>query len=263
MSPASIGPLLRRWREHRHLSQLELSSVAAVSQRHLSHLETGKARPSKEMLLHLADTLDIPLRDRNALMLAAGLAPAYSQTGLNDPAMGQVRHGLELMLQSHMPYPAIIIDRHWNLLDSNHAATTLVAMLVDVQSPALTVPLNVMRLVFHPEGLRPAIVNWEVLGPSLAARVRREADSSPEDKQLTALAEDLTSALDHKPIEPAPTGDLLVPVHYRRGDLELRLFSTIARIGSPLDITLAELSLELFFPADTASDQQLIALTGG
>lgn len=217
------------------------------------------------MVLHLAETLHIPLRDRNALLLAAGLAPAYSQTSLDDPASSQVRHGLTMMLEAHSPYPAVIIDRHWNLLQANPAAGALVSSLVDPDSPALTVPLNVMRLTFHPEGLRSAIVNWEVLGPALAARVRREADASPEDKELVSLAAELSSEIDRglPVVDPAATPDLLVPVHYRNEDLELRLFSTIANLGSPLDVTLAELSIELFFPADEHSARGLEKLNSG
>ena len=255
VTTASIGPLLRRWREHRHLSQLELSSIAAVSQRHLSHVETGKSRPSREMVLHLAETLDVPLRDRNALLLAAGLAPAYSETSLDDPATAQVRRGLNMMLEAHSPFPAVIVDRHWNLLQANPAATTLVGSLVDAGSAALTAPLNVMRLTFHPQGLRSAIVNWNVLGPALAARVRREADASPEDDELVSLATELAGQLDPglHVADPSATPDLLVPVHYRNDDIELRLFTTIAHLGSPLDVTLAELSIELFYPADDTS----------
>lgn len=233
--------------------------MAAVSQRHLSHLETGKSRPSREMVLHLAEALDIPLRDRNALLLAAGLAPAYSETPIDDPEMGQVRRGLDLMLEAHLPYPAIVIDRHWNLLDANPVASSLVSKLVDPDSPALTFPLNVMRLTFDPRGLRPSISNWDVLGPALAARVRREADAAPEDTELGALADEISTELGQSlpTVDPADTPDLLVPVHYQRGDLGLRLFSTIASLGSPLDVTLSELSIELFFPADEPTGMQL------
>lgn len=251
---------MRRWRRHRDLSQLALSGKAGVSQRHLSYLETGKARPSPEMIIHLSEAMAIPLRDRNTLLMAAGHAPYYSATGLDDESMGEVRAAIDLMLASHEPYPAFVVDHRWNLVQSNDAARRLTALLIDPASPAVTDPLNVMRLTFHPEGLRSTIVNWDELWPSLASRVRRDAAARAEDDELRRLAAEVFSYVD-MPASGAPRSPgLVVPVHYRSGSIELRLFSTIATIGSPLDVTLDELAIEFLFPADGETTHALRTL---
>lgn len=260
---SGFGPMLRLWRERRRLSQLELSTVAAVSQRHLSHLETGKSRPSREMVLHLAEVLDVPLRERNVLLGAAGLAAAYSHRPLDDPSLSQVREALDLMMDHHRPYPAVVVDRHWNLIRSNLPAQRLTSVLVDADSPALGDPPNLIRLLSHPDGLRKWIVNWDQLGPALAARLRREVEASPRDGGPAQLLDDLLGAVEGQvAVDPLNAPDMVVPVHYRRDDLELRMFSTLATIGSPLDVTVSELSIELFFPADEESARVLRRLDG-
>lgn len=232
--------------------------MAAVSQRHLSHLETAKSRPSREMVLHLAGVLDVPLRERNTLLGAAGFAAAYSHRVLDDPALSQVREALDLLMDHHRPYPAVVVDRYWNLIQSNLPAQRLTALLVDPDSPALGDQPNLIRLLSHPEGLRRWIVNWDQLGPSLAARLRREVEASPRDGEAASLLGDLLDVVDERvAVDPLHSPDLVVPVHYRRGELEIRMFSTLATIGSPLDVTVAELSIELFFPADEQSAQVL------
>lgn len=252
--------MLRRWRRHRHLSQLDLAGLAAVSQRHLSHIETGKARPSPEMVQHLAEVMEVPLRDRNALLLAAGHAPRYTETPLDAPEMQDVRRAISLLLSSHEPYPAIVVDRHWNLIDANDGASRLTSRLIEPSSAAVTDPPNVMRLIFHPEGLRSVIANWHELAPAMATRVRRDAAARPEDRELQNLAREALSYPGVPDTGPAAAPGLIVPVHYRRGEFEVRLFSTLATLGSPLDVTLEELSIELFFPADAASVAALESL---
>ncbi len=248
-----VGPLLRQWRAARHVSQLDLALDADVSSRHLSFVETGRAQPSREMVLRLAEALEVPLRERNALLLAAGYAPLYRETGLGAPEMGDARHAVEFILAQQEPYPAIVVDRHWNLLLANQATHRFFAMFLD--APPAGTP-NAMRLIFHPQGLRPFVENWDEVARHLVERVHREA-AGPPDAATRALLEELlgypgvpsgwrTPQLDRA---PAP----LLGIVYRKGDVRLSVFSTITTFGTPQDVTLQELRIECFFPADEAT----------
>lgn len=265
-APASaFGGLLREWRSLRKLSQLELSLQAGISQRHLSFLESGRSRPSREMVLGLTETLDVPLRERNALLASAGFAPIYRESSLQGSEMEPVRRALELTLTHHEPYPAVVVDRDWNLVMQNTASMRFFGLLGD---PATiwtrTCPdgkPNVMRLTFHPQGLRPYIVNWEQLGPAMLNRLRREATMLSGAHGLTALLEELLSYpgipdqwkipdWEH-PLTP------ILPMELEKDGMRVSLFTMIAMFGTPQDITVDELRLETFFPGDKASEQLL------
>lgn len=261
MGTLTFGDQLRHWRTVRRFSQLDLAAEAAVSQRHLSFIETGKSRPSREMVVHLATVLELPLRTRNELLVAAGFAPLYSETSLDEPAMDQVRTVLEFVLRAHEPNPAIVADRRWNVVASNAAAARLIVALTDPATLPVGDALNLAVLAFHPDGLRRVTANWEVTAASLLERLEREVADRAGDE---VLAEVLRQVLGYPGVadlrrQPRlPTGaDLLVPIHYRTDRLELRLFSTFATIGAPYDVTLEELRIETFFPADAQSAAEL------
>jgi transcriptional regulator with XRE-family HTH domain len=258
--PRGVGTMLRSWRQRRRLSQLDLAVEAEVSARHLSFVETGRSRPSRELVLHLADHLDVPLRDRNSLLLAAGYAPTYRQSALDDDEMRPVREALDKILAGHEPFPAVVVDRGWNLVAANRPATVIMA---DGVAPALlTPPVNVLRLSLHPDGLAPRIANLAEYGAHLVERVRRQAAASG-DADLTALADELVrypgaglgQVGEHDPsAEADPAAMLFVPLILRTsGGPDLRFFSTLATFGTALDITIAELAIESFFPADAAT----------
>jgi transcriptional regulator with XRE-family HTH domain len=262
---SAFGRLLRQWRERRRLSQLDLACTADVSSRHVSFLETGRAQPSREMVLLLARVLDVPLRDRNHLLTAAGFAAIYRETGLDAPAMTQIRRALDFILRQQEPYPAIVLDRHWNVLQANAATGRLVTSFVD---PATDLgPPNAMRLMFHPQGFRPHIVNWEAMAASLIQWLHRDVVSGLADDETRRLLEELLSypgvprhwrALDLD-VSAAP----FLAVEFRKGDLELRYFSTLTSLGTPHDITLQELRIESFFPADEVTEAAARRLAAG
>lgn len=258
-----VGPLLRRWRTHRRYSQLDLAATAEVSQRHLSFVETGRSTPSRELIIHLAEVLDVPLRDRNTLLTAAGYAPVYEERPLDDPEMTPIRRAMDFILERHEPYPAWIVDRHWNVVQSNTAATRMMLGLLDPPTAPIHDPLNAMRLTFHPDGLRRFIANWSELGPHLIDRLRRDAAAHPDDRVLAGLVGEMLAypgvgdGLEQ--LDPETPPALVVPVHLRAGDLDLRMFSTLTTIGAPLDITVQEMIVESFFPAD---DPMELALRG-
>ena len=261
----TFGDALRDWRRRRRFSQLQLATEADVSQRHVSFLETGRARPSREMVVHLATVLDVPMREQNGLLMAAGFAPVYHETALDEPAMSQIRHVLEFLLKAHEPYPAIVVDRHWNVVMSNEASTRLMTSMLDPATAPVGDGLNLMRLSLHPDGARKFTVNWVELATSIMDRLRREAAERPNDQKLQDLVAEAESyeGVADLPRRLAPSGsDLLVPFHYRAGDVELRLFGTIATIGAPYDITVEELRFETFFPADPATEQALREIAG-
>ncbi len=260
--PSTSGDVLRQWRKARRFSQLELSAVAGVSQRHLSFLETGRSAPSREMVsremvIHLGIILDVPLRDRNAWLAAAGYASVYRERGLDEPAMDQVRHVLEVLLNAHQPFPAYVVDRVWNLVMTNPPAMALTAMMV----PPDKAPLfegNIMRLFMHPEGIREHVVNWESAAAALMRRLERELAERPSDTALTSLLDEVRAypGVDQLPDRPElPSGsDLLVPLHVRVPVGEMRLLTTIATIGAPFDVTLEELRLETLLPANPETE---------
>jgi transcriptional regulator with XRE-family HTH domain len=251
----TAGPLLREWRLRRRLSQLDLSLQAAVSARHLSFVETGRARPSRELVLHLADRLDVPLRERNALLLAAGYAPLYPATPLDADEMTPVRDALDRILAGHEPYPALIVDRRWDIVAANGAAGALIG---SVDEELLRPTANALRLSLHPRGLAPRIANFGEWSAHLLTRLQRQA-AIAGDPELTALHDEL-SALPgvEETHEPLASADLLfTPLRLRGETRELSFFSTISTFGTALDVTLAELSIEAFFPADAATAQAL------
>ena len=255
-----VGELLRRWREQRRLSQLELALQAEVSTRHLSFVETGRSMPSRDMVLHLAEQLDLPLRERNHLLLAAGYAPVYSETSLDSSRMTAVRTAIRQVLTGHEPYPAVVVDQAWNLVDANNGAALLTE---GVSQTLLTPPINVLRVSLHPDGLAPRIVNLGEWRAHLLGRLRRQI-AVTADTELLALFDELRSYPCDQPepeIELPGPGDFVIPLRIRRGERELSFFSTLATFGTPLDITVAELAIESFFPADNDTAALLRAQT--
>jgi transcriptional regulator with XRE-family HTH domain len=245
----AYGELLREWRTRRHLSQLELSSSAGVSGRHLSFLETGRSRPSKEMVLHLAEHLDVPLRARNTLLVAAGHAPVFPETALAAPEMDAIRGALDQVLQGHEPYPAVVLNRRWEVVAANEG----IAVLVEAVAPwLLEPPVNVLRATLHPDGLAPRIRNLGEWAAHLLGRLAREADATG-DPYLRELHDELSSYPGVDAAAPADPGALVVPLKLRHGEGDLSLFSTVMTFGTALDVTVAELSLEAFFPADAGT----------
>lgn len=250
-SAAGVGGLLRDWRQRRRLSQLGLALEAEVSARHLSFVETGRSRPSREFVLRLAEHLDVPLRDRNSLLLAAGYAPVHHETPLDAAEMAPVRSAIDKILASHDPYPAVVVDRRWDLLSMNRAATAI--FTEGVAPELLTAPVNTLRVSLHPDGLAPRIANLAEYSSHLLSRLDRQAAASA-DPALIALGDELRRyrAVPNSPPAGAdPAALLFVPLVLRvAGDRRLTFFSTIATFGTALDVTLAELAIESFFPAD-------------
>lgn len=253
----TLGDHLRFWRERRRMSQLDLAGEAGISARHLSFLETGRSRPSREMVLHIAERLALPLRAQNALLAAAGFAPAYRERTLDDPEMAGARRAVELILAGHEPFPALAIDRSWNLVMANTVGTRLFGIF-DVDPALLASPINVLRLVLHPDGIAPRIRNLPRLRHHLLDRLRSQVEQSA-DPALGTLLDELRGY----PVDgPEATtmdafGGIAVPVVLAIGDAMLSLISTTTVFGSPYDITLSELAIETFFPLDAASTETL------
>jgi transcriptional regulator with XRE-family HTH domain len=251
---ANFGVLLRYWRGVRRFSQLDLALDAEISTRHLSCVETGRAQPSREMVLRLAEALRVPLRERNALLLAAGYAPLYRQTDLDAPELDAARHALEILITQLEPNPVLVMDRHWNILRMNAGAKRILALFPGCDS---VTPLNGPRLVFHPQGLRPIIENWEVVAAHIIRRVHREAADNASDETLQSLLGELLSYPDVPSrwrmfdLDSAPPPFLTL--NYRWKDSTLRWFSTLTTLGTPLDVALQELRIETLFPADEAT----------
>jgi transcriptional regulator with XRE-family HTH domain len=253
----NVGALLREWRLRRHLSQLELASLAGVSTRHISFVETGRSRPSREMVLHLAEELEVPLRERNPLLLAAGHAPAYVATDFDADAMKPVRDIVDRVLASHDPYPALVVNRMWELVAANRGVFALIA---DVSEELLAPPVNVLRLSLHPDGLAPRIANFSEWSTHLVHRLRRQFVLT-RDAAVGELLDELRSypgvADDEAHAEGEDGSALAVPLRLRAGDRELVFLSTVTTFGTAVDITLAELSIEAFLPADDATANAL------
>ncbi len=253
-----VGDLLREWRRRRRLSQFELALEAGVSSRHLSFVENGRSRPSARMVLQLAERLDVPLRDRNRLLLAAGYAPVFAQHDLDAPEMGPVRDALEQLLRAHEPYPALVIDAHWGLVAANRAVERLIE---GAAAHLLEPPVNVLRLSLHPEGVAPRIVNLYEWRAHLLERLARDAVASG-DAALAALLDELESYPAGEPgtsVDPA-FADVAVPLRLRHGDGELAFISTRTTFGTAIDVTVAELSIESFFPTDRATEETMRSL---
>ncbi|HKS90254.1 MAG TPA: helix-turn-helix transcriptional regulator [Stellaceae bacterium] len=254
----TVGDHLRAWRQRRRMSQLDLACEADISTRHLSFLETGRAQPSRSMVLRLAERLDVPLRERNVLLVAAGFAPVFTERRLDDPALSAARAAVEQVLAGHDPFPALAVDRHWNLVAANRAVTPLLA---GVPADLLQPPVNVLRLALHPDGLAPRTVNLAEWRGHLLARLRRQIELTAEPT-LIGLLEELDAYPAPRP--PGPrlhAGDaaaaVAVPFRLRGEDGVLSFFSTVTVFGTPLDITLAELAIEAFFPADAETAARL------
>jgi transcriptional regulator with XRE-family HTH domain len=250
--PSPVGELLRDWRQRRRLTQLELAIEADISTRHLSFVETGRARPSREMVLHLAEVLEVPLRERNRLLLAAGFAPSYTERALGSPDMAPIRAALDTILAGYHPFPALVVDRGWHLV----AANTAVGLLTDgVAARLLEPPVNVLRLSLHPNGLAPRIGNLAQWRGHVLSRLAREAVLSGDADLATLHRElrDYPGGLDRS----SPAGAIAVPLRLQAGDGELALISTVTTFGTALDVTAAELSIEAFLPADPGTAEAL------
>jgi transcriptional regulator with XRE-family HTH domain len=250
-----IGDHLREWRQRRRLSQLDLAVEAEISARHLSFVETGRSQPSREMVLRLAERLDVPLRERNLLLVAAGFAPVFPERPMNDPALASARAAVDLVLRAHEPFPAIAIDRHWTLLAHNRLVPLLVAMASEeLRRP----PANVLRLSLHPQGLAPHIANLDEWREHLLARLRRQIDLTADPAMIELMQELSTypKPRGSQPFAPA-TGGVVVPLRLATPAGVLSFISTTTVFGTPIDITLSELALETFFPADPATGDAL------
>jgi transcriptional regulator with XRE-family HTH domain len=255
-----IGGLLRTWRERRRLSQLELAGAAEISARHISFLETGRSVPSRGMLLRLAERLQIPLRERNALLLSAGYAPMYAERRFDDPALQQARKAVELVIAGHAPYPALAVDRHWTLVSANASVGMLLA---GVDSKLLQPPVNVLRLGLHPDGLGPRIGNYTQWREHTLTRLRQQIAATADPILIETLAElesypqatGVPEEAAHS--DAADYGGVVVPFILRTEHGLLSFISTTTVFGTPLDITLAELAIESFFPADPKTAETL------
>jgi transcriptional regulator with XRE-family HTH domain len=252
----STGELIRHWRAHRRLSQLELSAEVGVSTRHLSFIETGRSVPSPGMVLRLAEYLEVPLRERNRMLLAAGHAPAYPESRLDAPELDSVKTAVRQILGGHEPYPALVVDRLWNVLD----ATSSIALLIDgVAEDLLTPPMNAYRISLHPDGIAPRIVNAAQWRGHLLHRLHRQTVLSA-DPGVRALYEEMSGypGTDAQAAPyPAGPGEVAIPLRIRHGAEILSFVSTIATFGTAIDITVAEISIESFYPADARTREIL------
>src|SRR5580692_3962666 len=254
---SQFGPLLREWRQRRHISQLDLALQGNLSSRHLSFLETGRSQPSREMVLNLAEQLEVPLRDRNILLTAAGFAPSFPERKLDDPALSAARQAVELVIQGHAPYPALAVDRHWTLVTANDAAASL---LVGVDPALLIPPVNVMRVALHPAGLAPRTVNLIEWRTHLLERLRRQVEATADPVLLALLAELRGYPVPRGPRSTRPERDyagVVLPFELVTEAGVMAFFSTITIFGTPIDVTLSELALECFYPADDATAEIL------
>jgi transcriptional regulator with XRE-family HTH domain len=244
-----VGEQLRGWRERRRLSQLELAIEADISTRHLSFVETGRSKPSRDMVLHLAERLDVPLRERNSLLLAAGYAPVFPERPLDSDPLAPVAAAIRQVLAGHEPYPAVVLNARNVLLDANASAGMF---LTDVAPHLLAPPANVVRIALHPDGMAPNIVNLPLWRGHLLERLRRQIGASG-DPALTELYDEVLGypgGGDHGSDEPDPATTVALPMRYRYGGRELVFVSTVATFGAPLDVTVSELAIEAFYPAD-------------
>jgi transcriptional regulator with XRE-family HTH domain len=253
----SFGTLLRRWRGMRGMSQLTLATEAGISTRHLSFLETSRAQPSREMVQLLAGMLDVPLGDRNALLVSAGYAPAYGERPLSAPDLEPVRRALEFMLRQQEPYPALVVDGEWNIVMGNEGAR-IFDLFLEPDCEEDAAPPNVMRTVFSPDGLRRFIVNWEELAGCLVNSLHRQVAATGSET-MARLRDELLAypGVPTRWSVPDPTVTMppLVSMHLRKDDLSLTFFSMITTMGTPRDVTLQQLKIECFFPADAATEQ--------
>ena len=258
----SAGSLLREWRQRRNLSQLELALRSAVSARHLSFIETGRTRPSREMVLHLAERLDVPLRDRNRLLLAAGFAPAFGERSLDESEMAPVRQAIERFLSAHEPYPAVVVDRHWNIVAWNRGVDYVNrGVAPELRAP----PANSLRIALHPDGLAPWISNLADWSGYLLARLRREIEATG-DSDLEALYQELVAypgvAIEDDRTDVPTPNEIMLKHELRLDNRDLALFCTFSTFGTARDLTLAELTIIAFYPADPQTAKALTEAVG-
>jgi transcriptional regulator with XRE-family HTH domain len=253
-APSHVGEHLRDWRQRRRLSQLEFAAEADISTRHLSFIETGRARPRREMLLHLAERLDIPLRERNTVLVSAGFAPVFSEKSLDDPALSAARAAIDLVLKGHEPFPAIAVDRYWNMVSANGA---IAVFMEGVDEDLLAPPINVVRVGMHPRGMAARVVNGQEWRTHILTRLRRQVETSA-DRDLAALLEEVSAY-------PAPIGarprepdhGVFIPLKLKTSKGVLSFLSTMTTFGTPTDVTLSEILLEAFYPADEETARAL------
>src|SRR5471030_1462011 len=257
--PPHVGDHLREWRQRRHLSQLDLAGDAEISARHLSFVETGRAAPSRDMVLKLAERLAVPLRERNVLLVAAGFAPAFPQRSLDDPALKSARAAIDLVLRAHEPNPALAYDRHWNLVSANRMVMPL---LEGIPARLLGQPFNILRLAFHPQALAPRTVNLAEWCGHLLERLHRQCEATA-DPELIKLYHELKTYPIPVRSRPLAADTVAIPFKMRFGGEILSFISTTMVFGTPVDITLSELALETFFPADDLTAERLRNMAAG
>src|SRR5580704_2909959 len=257
--PVHIGDHLREWRQRRHLSQLDLAVDAEISARHLSFVETGRAAPSRDMVLKLAERLEVPLRERNIMLVAAGFAPAFPQRSLDDPALKSARAAIDLVLRAHEPNPALAYDRHWNLVSANRMVLPL---LEGVPARLLGQPFNILRLAFHPEALAARTVNVAEWCGHLLERLHRQCEITA-DPELIKLYHELRAYPLPARSGPLPPDNVAIPFKLRFGDDVLSFMSATMIFGTPVDVTLSELAIETFFPADEFTADRLRKMAAG
>ncbi len=256
----SVGGLLKQWRERRRLSQLALAMEAEISSRHLSFVETGRSQPSRDMVLLLSQVLEVPPRARNDLLVAAGYAPSYRESDLDAPELAPLRRALNFIPRRQAPYPAIVLDRYWNIVLGNAGANRFVGLFMESAAVAALGPLNGLRLICHPQALRPYIVNWEATAAALIQWLQRDYLRSA-DAGMRLLLDELLAYPDvphnWRTLDlDAPTAPFLA-IEMQKGETHLQFFTTLTTLGTPFDITLHELRIENFFPADDATDTAL------
>jgi transcriptional regulator with XRE-family HTH domain len=254
-----VGGLLRQWRQRRRLSQLDLACDAGISTRHLSFLETGRAQPSRDMVLLLSEQLDVPVRERNILLVAAGFAPIFPERPLDDPALAPARAAIDLVLDRQQPYPAFALDRHWQIVASN---TALPQLYEDVAADLLQPPVNALRLSLHPRGLAPRVVNLAEWRAHLLYRLRRQVELTADAALIELLREvNAYPGATHAPVQTLHLErEIAVPFRIKIGDDVLSFLSLTTVFGNPIDVMLSELALELFFPADDATGAAVRAM---
>jgi transcriptional regulator with XRE-family HTH domain len=258
VAATSVGPRIRAWRQTRGLSQFELAARSGFSARHISFIETGRARPSRDAVLALGEVLEVPLRERNRLLESAGFAQVFRETSLSSDEMTHIGGVLQFILDRHLPYPAVVLDRHWNFLLGNRVAAQFFSALVSPELSLSSNKLNVLRATFHPKGTNRWIVNWPEVERHLLINAEHDLGSAEDPKGVALLAEIRTYA-SSSPVNTADaalrSSDLLLPIHIRTADFDLRLFSTIMTLCRPNDVTLQELRIETWFPADEESER--------
>jgi transcriptional regulator with XRE-family HTH domain len=258
LRPHPVGDLLRGWRSRRAMSQADLAFEAGISIKHLSYVETGKAVASRDILLQLAAALGLSLRDRNALLEAGGFARQYGERDLSAPEVADAKRAIDLLLRRHEPFPAIVTDRQWNVLQANRAATRLMTLLLGAER--VTRPLNHMKMFLAPDELRPFVENWPDIAAALMVRARHEAMAAPLDLALQSTWRELTKLPDVAPqLNESETPGPLCEVRLRKGEISIALIGAVLTLGTPQDVTLQELRVEMFMPADAASEAALIA----